>query len=91
MKRYIHILIILLVSSLVSSVSAQQSIFQPGDYKDAVYDKENAVNRRLVPYTHLREADVTWEKRVWRTIDIREKVNQPLYYPTDVNGGQLGL
>ncbi len=91
MKRYIHILIILLVSSLVSSVSAQQSIFQPGDYKDAVYDKENAVNRRLVPYTHLREADVTWEKRVWRTIDIREKVNQPLYYPTDVNVSRISI
>jgi hypothetical protein len=53
-------------------------IFQPGDYKDGIYDKENSTNRRFIPYTFLREADVQWEKRVWREIDMREKINQPL-------------
>ncbi len=71
--------------------TAQQSIFQPGDYKDGVYDKENAVNRRLIPYTHLREGDVTWEKRIWRVIDIREKVNQPLYFPIDQNVSRISI
>ncbi|MDP1799936.1 MAG: gliding motility protein GldN [Bacteroidota bacterium] len=72
---------ILTVLSLAAS--AQQGVFQPGDYKDGIYDKENAVNRRFIPYTHLREGDVTWEKRVWRDVDMREKINQPLYYPVD--------
>lgn len=76
--------IILIVATLFAvSVKAQPSIFTPGDYRDGIYDKENAVNRRYIPYTHLREGDVTWEKRVWRVIDMREKINQPLYYPTD--------
>src|SRR6476660_420053 len=67
------------------SGNAQQGVFQPGDYKDGIYDKENATNRRFIPYTHLREGDVTWEKRVWRSLDMREKINQSLYYPiTDV-------
>jgi gliding motility associated protien GldN len=91
MKRFSHILIIVLVTLIVNSITAQQSIFQPGDYKDGVYDKENSVNRRFIPYTHLREGDVTWEKRIWRTIDIREKVNQPLYFPIEANVSRISI
>lgn len=91
MKRFSHILIVALMCMIVNTINAQQSIFQPGDYKDGVYDKENAVNRRFIPYTHLREGDVTWEKRIWRTIDIREKVNQPLYFPIEANVSRISI
>lgn len=37
--------------------------------------------RRILPYDHVREADIMWEKRIWRVIDIREKMNQPFAYP----------
>jgi gliding motility associated protien GldN len=74
-------LIVLLCFLAGSQLFGQQGVFTPGDYKDGIYDKENAVNRNYIPYTHLREADVTWEKRVWRTIDVREKINQSMYYP----------
>ncbi|MBD98461.1 MAG: gliding motility protein GldN [Verrucomicrobia bacterium] len=49
---------------------------------DGAFIKETAPTRRVVPYTHLREADVMYYKRVWREIDIREKMNHSLYYPT---------
>lgn len=35
-----------------------------------------------IPYTYVREADVLWSKIIWRTIDLRQKMNFSLYYPT---------
>ena len=32
-------------------------------------------------YDHLREADIFWEKRIWRVLDVREKVNLAFAYP----------
>jgi gliding motility associated protien GldN len=53
---------------------------------DQVYIRENTRTRKPIPYTYLREADVMWSKRVWRTLDLREKFNHPLYYPeTPIN------
>ena len=83
MKNFKHILFLSVAFIVVTNMKAQPSIYQPGDYNDGIYEKENSVNRRFIPYTHLREGDVTWEKRVWREIDMREKQNQQLYYPVD--------
>jgi gliding motility associated protien GldN len=44
-----------------------------------------------VPYTPLREADVMFAKRVWRTIDLREKMNHQLYYPLEPSQGRKSL
>jgi gliding motility associated protien GldN len=50
---------------------------------DGVYVKEHYPTRKVVPYTHLREADVMWATRIWRKLDLREKINHPFYYPTE--------
>lgn len=41
----------------------------------------HVANRKAIPYAHLRQADVMWAKRVWRQLDLREKMNLPLYFP----------
>ncbi len=56
-----------------------------------LFHKENIGNRRSISYTYLREGDVMWEKRVWREIDMREKQNQPFYFPTEYNPCRTSL
>jgi len=58
---------------------------------DGAYIKEHTKTKRVVPYTHIREADVMWARRVWRTIDMREKMNHPLYYPTEAINDRKSL
>ncbi len=89
MKKIAYILLFVTAGFFVTGIKAQPGIFTPGEYRDGVYDKENAVNRRYIPYTHLREGDVTWEKRVWREIDMREKINHQLYYPVEPNTSRI--
>ncbi|AFD08327.1 type IX secretion system ring subunit PorN/GldN [Solitalea canadensis] len=59
--------------------SATGSLF--GDVIDGVYKKENNVNVQVIPYPYVRQADVMWSKRIWREIDVREKINRPLNHP----------
>jgi gliding motility associated protien GldN len=56
---------------------------QPGGVVDGVYIQEHIPTKKMIPYEHVREADVVWSKRVWSFIDLREKINHPLYYPFD--------
>ncbi len=91
MKKVTYILFFVVSIFTVINLKSQPGVFQPGDYRDGVYDKENSTNRRFIPYTHLREGDVNWEKRVWRELDMREKQNQQLYYPIEIVKGRTSL
>ncbi|MCD4736670.1 MAG: gliding motility protein GldN [Bacteroidales bacterium] len=49
--------------------------------RDGIYDKIHTEARIPIPYTPVREADVVWQKRIWRIIDLRQKINHPFFYP----------
>lgn len=59
--------------------------------KTEVYDKEHVTKKDPVPYPYTREADVMYEKTVWRMLNLREKMNQSLYYPTKPIGDRKNL
>ena len=66
-------------------------LFAQGNVLDGVYVKEHAPQRKVIPYAPLREADVMWSKRIWRTVDLREKINHDLYYPEVPANGRKSL
>ena len=42
---------------------------------------ETNTGRRPSSGNYLREADIGWAKRIWRTIDFHDKLNQHLFFP----------
>ncbi len=56
---------------------------------DAAFDKSFINERTPLPYEHLRVDDALFAEKVWREIDLREKMNMPFRYRTeDDNGDQ---
>ncbi len=68
----------------IPSVKAQNVL-------DGIYPKEHVINRKPIPYPYVREADVMWSNTVWRIIDLREKINLPLFYPINKMDGRYSL
>ena len=48
---------------------------------DGYYKKTNILNAKVTPYANLRELDVMFSKRVWREIDLRDKMNKVFASP----------
>ncbi|MCG9911685.1 MAG: gliding motility protein GldN [Flavobacteriales bacterium] len=81
-------IIIVLFCGVFALPNIQAQVLEPND---GVYDKVHTETRRVVPYTSLREADVMWSRRIWRTVDLREKMNQFFYYPSEPTNGRENL
>ncbi len=80
MKHLIWIAITM--SIMIGNLTAQQE--QTEQFVaplDGIVEKKLHKERRVLPYTPIREADIFWEKRIWRIIDTREKMNQIFRYP----------
>lgn len=57
---------------------------------DNAFDKSAINDRTPLPYEHLRWDDALFAEKVWRELDLREKMNQPFRFEgTDDNGSQM--
>jgi gliding motility associated protien GldN len=93
MKKYI----LLILSVFFVAISFAQTILddkanpfhkdQTDSYKMSnIYGKTHHIKKEIVPLATIREADVMWSRKIWRDIDLRQKINHPLYYPQDLTG-----
>ena len=76
------LLIVGTLSAQQQPVAAVDSATTALDSKIEVYQKENIPYKKPVPYAPVREADILFEYTVWREVDLRQKQNYPLYFPT---------
>ncbi|MBL7739247.1 MAG: gliding motility protein GldN [Chitinophagaceae bacterium] len=57
---------------------------------DNAYDKSSVSARTPLTYEHLRADDALFAEKVWRELDLREKMNQTFRYEAqDDNGSQV--
>jgi len=74
-------LILLLVTSTLCLVGVNAQDILTTEEMNSVYKKEKHHNKRVQKYAPLRQADVMWSRKIWREIDLRQKINHPFYYP----------
>lgn len=48
---------------------------------DDITEREVVLDHAVLAYQPIREADILWEKRIWRVVDVREKMNLPFSAP----------
>lgn len=72
-------------SSGVSDTMTKKSL-----RNDNAFDKSSLTGRTPLPYEHLRWDDALYAEKVWRELDLREKINQTFRYDApDDNGSQM--
>lgn len=79
MMKYILLNLALLLTVALngqSTVKARNTI--PAN---DIVERKLVQEKPTLPYAPIREADILWEKRIWRVIDTREKMNLAFRYP----------
>ncbi|MEI9809726.1 MAG: gliding motility protein GldN [Bacteroidota bacterium] len=72
-------------SSGISDTTVRKSL-----RNDNAFDKSSVSARTPLVYEHLRADDALFAEKVWRELDLREKMNQTFRYEArDDNGSQL--
>jgi gliding motility associated protien GldN len=58
--------------------------------QDNAYDKSTLTKRTPLPYEHLRYDDAFYAEKVWRELDLREKMNKTFTYESmEDDGSQI--
>lgn len=73
---------------LAANLATAQPVAMPLDSETApptplndIVERRTVVEKHTLDYPPLRESDILWEKRVWRVIDVREKMNHTFVNP----------
>jgi gliding motility associated protien GldN len=74
----------------VDSSGVEDTAIHKSLRNDNAFDKGSLTARSPLPYEYLRWDDALFAEKVWRELDLREKMNQTFRYEAnDDNGSQL--
>ena len=95
MKKFFRNILIGLLSLSAASAVAQDtdiSFFtETGEILSNLPTTIDMSEREPVEYNNPRVDDVIWQKVVYRIIDLREKINFPLYFPEEQSDNRQSL
>ena len=89
MMNWKNVILIVALGILPVSLMAQANILnakKPEDIGKKTEAQMAADDDEPLEYGYVDDRDILWSKTVWETIDLDERVNFPLYYPTDTIG-----
>jgi len=72
---------------VVDSTSVNDTVVKKSLRNDNAFDKSSVNLRTPLPYEHLRADDALFAEKVWRELDLREKLNQPFRYAAEGDNG----
>lgn len=88
MKVLKNIALFLIVSLIANELSAQANLLNAKNPSQIGKKSDRqliADNDGPLPYGFVDDRDILWSKVVWEYIDLNERINLPLYYPTEAN------
>jgi gliding motility associated protien GldN len=95
MNKFFKLLFVGGLMSLATSVYAQEDFFSEfGDVSEIPSNLPTSGPKEglePIEMTNPRADDIFWQKVVYRTIDLREKMNYPLYYPEQATDNRQSL
>ena len=75
---------------IIDSASVSDTVIRKSLRNDNAFDKSSLTQRNPLPYEHLRWDDALFAEKVWRELDLREKMNKVFQYEAkDDNGSQM--
>ena len=81
-----NVLFIGAITLLPASMMAQANILsakKPQEIGLKTDAQKELDNDAPLKYGYVDDRDILWSKTIWEVIDLDERVNFPLYYPTD--------
>jgi len=72
---------------VVDSSGVSDTLVKKSLRNDNAFDKSSLNDRTPLPYENLRWDDALFAERVWRELDLREKMNKPFMYEADGDNG----